>query len=175
MDPFKIYPQAYKMLENLTAVPVDCGSLCGKACCKDTFADALDSSDQAGMYLYYAEDVMFKNQNDIKIIPSDFKYANTFAKLAVCKGICDRHTRPLSCRIFPLIPYMKENSPLTVIIDPRAKSMCPLAKAYTLGDFNEKFCETVFYIFKFLTKEPHIREFVINQSYLLDEYMKFLG
>ena len=71
MDPFKIYPQAYKMLENLTAVPVDCGSLCGKACCKDTFADALDSSDQAGMYLYYAEDVMFKNQNDIKLLNLD--------------------------------------------------------------------------------------------------------
>lgn len=170
MDTYNIYSQAYKMLETLTAVPVDCGKLCNKACCKDNFSDP---DNTAGMYLYYGEEVMLKNRSDIKILKSDFQYGNTNAKMAVCNGICNRHFRPLSCRIFPLIPYMKENSPLTVIIDPRAKSMCPLAKTFSPSDFNDKFFETVFYIFKFLTKEPHIKNFVVEQSYLLDEYMNF--
>ena len=90
-------------------------------------------------------------------------------------GTCDRRFRPLSCRIFPLIPYKKEGSPLTVIIDPRAKSMCPLAKTFRMDEFDERFTEAVLYIFKVLIKEKHIREFILEQSYLLDEYMQFLG
>lgn len=173
MDAYKIYSQAYKMLENLTAVPVDCGMLCDKACCKDNFSS--DSSDEAGMYLYYGEEIMLRKRNDFQIVYSDFNYGNEYAKIAICQGTCNRHFRPLSCRIFPLIPYMKENSPLTIITDPRAKSMCPLAKVFTPNDFDIKFYETVFYIFKFLSKEPHIKEFIIEQSYLLDEYMNFFN
>ncbi len=118
---------------------------------------------------------MLKDYDGIKIEKSDFKCGEKRAEIAICKGRCDRRFRPLSCRIFPLIPYKKENSPLTVIIDPRAKGMCPLAKTFTMDDFDEKFASAVLYIFKILIKEKHIKEFVIEQSYLLDEYNKFLG
>lgn len=166
-----IYTQAYKMLEDLTPIPVDCGELCNAACCSDNFEDG----SEAGMYLYYGEEVMLESYKGIKIENSDFKYGNETAKIAICNGVCNRSFRPLSCRIFPLIPYKKENSPLTVIIDPRAKSMCPLAKTFTMDDFDERFVETVLYIFKVLIKEKHVREFVIEQSYLLDEYMNFFN
>lgn len=170
MNAKSIYKQAYKVLENLTPIPADCGKLCGAACCQDTINDG----SEAGMYLYYGEKVMLKGYEGIRIEKSDFEYGNEKAEIAICKGRCDRRLRPLSCRIFPLIPYKKENSPLTVIIDPRAKSMCPIAKTFTMDDFDEGFVSAVLYIFKVLIKEKHIREFVIEQSYLLDEYNKFL-
>lgn len=167
-----VYTWAYKVFENLTPIPVDCGMLCNAACCHDTFGD----ENEAGMYLYYGEEVMLKDFCDIRIENSDFKYGENeknIAKIAICNGTCDRRFRPLSCRIFPLIPYKKENTPLTVIIDPRAKSMCPLSKAFTIDDFDERFTEAVLYVFNVLIKEKHIKEFVTEQSYLLDEYKDF--
>ena len=144
--------------------------MCGAACCQDTINDG----SEAGMYIYPGERVMLKDYSGIRIEKSDFEYGGKCAEIAICKGVCDRRLRPLSCRIFPLIPYKKEGSPLTVITDPRAKSMCPLAKTFTMDDFDEKFTEAVLYIFKVLIKEKHVKEFVIEQSYLLDEYKKFL-
>mgnify|MGYP003290760471 CR=1 FL=1 len=169
MNPKKFYEKAYSLLEDLTPIPADCGKLCESACCKSP------DEEEAGMYLYYKEEVMLKNYPDIKIEETDFTYDGMSAKIAICDGTCDRHFRPLSCRIFPLVPYKKENSPLTIIIDPRAKAMCPLAKTFKMSDFDEDFIETVMYIFKVLSREKHIKSFIIEQSYLLDEYMEFLN
>lgn len=172
MNAYKFYSQAYKMLNNITPIPVDCGELCNKACCSDTFNEA---DNEAGMYLYPGEEVMFENVKGFKILNSDFKYENGFAKLVVCTEPCKRENRPLSCRIFPLIPYKKENSPITTLIDPRAKRMCPLAKTFKMDDFDLGFVQSVSYIFRVLIKESHVRNFVIEQSYLLDEYFNFLA
>ncbi len=171
MNAYEFYSKAYKMLDTLTPIPADCGKLCNKACCSDTFNE---ENNEAGMYLYPGEEVMFEGVSGFKIYRSDFKYENKFAKLVVCTEPCKRELRPLSCRIFPLIPYKKENSPITTLIDPRARRMCPLAKTFKMDDFDLNFVQTVSYIFKVLVKENHARSFICEQSYLLDEYFNFL-
>lgn len=166
MNTEKIYKEAYRLLENTTPLKVDCGRLCGGICCDD------GGIEDAGMYLYYKEEVMFKNPSfPVRIEKSAFEYGGYDKKalILMCEGKCSRAERPLSCRIFPLIPYKKENESLKIIIDPRAKSMCPLAKTFTLSDFDEKFLSRTRLIFKVLSHNKYINDFIIEQSYLLDE------
>lgn len=166
----RIYEEAYRLLENVTPLRVDCGQLCGGACC--------DSADEeAGMYLYPGERCMYQGKTApwLKIEASAFLYGeeDKVAPIAICNGTCDRALRPLSCRIFPLIPYLKEDGKAEIIIDPRAKSMCPLAKTFTLADFEPEFVRRVKLIFGVLLKNKDVRDFVIEQSYVLDEVGKF--
>ena len=47
--------------------------------------------------------------------------------VAVCGGVCNRHYRPLSCRIYPFFPVIKNENGreyIQVELDPRAD--CPL-------------------------------------------------
>ena len=47
--------------------------------------------------------------------------------LALCPGTCDRALRPLACRLFPLLPVIREDG-LRVETDLRARAVCPLAR-----------------------------------------------
>lgn len=166
----KIYAQAWRLLEDVTPLAVDCGQLCGAACCDD------GGHDDAGMYLFPYEEVMYKNKPDwIRIEKSDFEYGDDDkrALIAMCDGVCDRKMRPLACRIFPLTPYKKENEPLKIVMDTRAKAMCPLAKALRRDELDEKFVKAVELIFKVLEKDKCVSDFIIELSYLLDETNKF--
>lgn len=171
-DARKIYAQAWQMLENLTPLKIDCGQLCGGACCDD------GGHDDAGMYLFYKEEIMYKDAPDwLRIEESEFLYGDDDEKtlIAMCKGKCDRSMRPLACRIFPLTPYKKEGEELRIIMDPRARAMCPLAKAMKIEDLDERFVRAVKLIFSVLIKERHIEEFIIELSYLLEETATFFG
>ena len=46
MNTAYIYLQLYKLFDDVTPVPVDCGQLCDKACCK---------GDDSGMFLFPGE------------------------------------------------------------------------------------------------------------------------
>jgi len=165
-----MYKEAYRLLEDVTPLLVDCGQLCSHACC-------VSEDEEAGMYLYPGEASLYKTADApwLRIETSDFLYGPSDKKtpIAICDGTCDRALRPLSCRIFPLIPYLKEDGKPEIIIDPRAKAMCPLAKTFTLADFEPEFVRRVKLIFGVLLKNKDVREFVIEQSYVLDEVGKF--
>lgn len=166
----KLYRSAWALLENLTPLPIDCGALCGGACCDD------GGQDDAGMYLFYKEELMYKNNPDsICIEESEFLYGDddTRALIAMCPGKCKRSARPLACRIFPLAPYKKEGEPLRIIMDPRARAMCPLAKTMRVDKLDERFVHTVTLIFKVLIRNKKIRDFIIELSYLMDEIAMF--
>lgn len=171
MTAVQVYAEAYRLLDRVTPLgPLDCGELCGKACCCD------GGREDAGMYLFPGEEAMFRAKPDwLRIEPSAFTYVsgNIHAPIAMCTGRCNRQLRPLSCRIFPLIPYIKQNSRMTLITDPRAKSMCPLAKALMLDEFDVRFTETVGYVMRVLSRFPKVRAFLEAQSELLDEYLPF--
>lgn len=170
MNAKRIYKEAYRLLEQVTPLRVDCGQLCSGACC-------ISEDNEAGMYLYPGEECMYKNENTpwLRIEPSAFLYgdADKVTQIAICDGTCDRALRPLSCRIFPLIPYLKEDGKPEIIIDPRAKSMCPLAQTFRMADFEPEFVRRVKMIFGVLLKNKDVRDFVIEQSYVLDEIGKF--
>ena len=47
--------------------------------------------------------------------------------LLVCPGRCEREDRPLSCRLFPLLPMLRADG-VKVATDLRARTVCPLAR-----------------------------------------------
>ena len=48
--------------------------------------------------------------------------------LLICSGTCDREDRPLSCRLFPLLPVIGDDGKVRAVTDLRAKAVCPLAR-----------------------------------------------
>ena len=48
-------------------------------------------------------------------------------QLVFCPGRCEREDRPLACRLFPLLPLIREDGSIRVVTDERAKAVCPLA------------------------------------------------
>ncbi len=166
MDISEIYKSIYKFFDNTTPLTVDCGKLCNGACCVS------DDEEETGMYLFPGEEVLFLNNPEFKVIDSEFEYNGKCAKIVICKGTCERDLRPLSCRIFPLIPYIK-NDNFDIIFDPRAKSLCPLCDLPDFSQLDRKFILKVRKVTKLLTKFKETRTFLESLTDILDDYLKF--
>jgi hypothetical protein len=161
-----LYRIAYRKLDNVTPLKTDCGQLCNKACCK--------GDQDTGMYLFPEEEAMYSplpSFMEIKLTELFIGYENI--KLAVCRGNCPRSLRPLSCRVFPLTPYIGSDGRLDIIIDPRAAQVCPIAKYGTRADavMNASFTRITREVFRLLIKDNEIRAFVEYLSHILDEYL----
>lgn len=136
----EFYLPLYKLLESVTPLKKDCGVLCDGLCCKDIDAEP------SGMLLFPHEEEMLKNADFGEIIESNCEYGEKdTAKLFVCKGKCDRALRPLACRIFPLLPYRHsgENKKMKIIMDKRARGICPLARSLKPEQLEPDFLENV--------------------------------
>ncbi|WHH59847.1 hypothetical protein [Petroclostridium sp. X23] len=161
----ELYQKAYSILEQLTPLQTDCGELCNQACC--------DSDDEdAGMYLFPGEELMYIEKPDwLRIEESAFTYGNEEkpALIAMCTQRCDRELRPLSCRIFPLTPYIGHDGVINIKIDPRAVPMCPLAKPYADKSLDKEFILAVTEVYKILGRDKEIYSFIFDLSRLIDE------
>ena len=159
----EFYNTVYGILGNVTPLEVDCGQLCNGACCEVT-------DEITGMYLFPGEEVMYKNMPDwAEIYDTDFCYNGKYADLFTCTGSCEREKRPLSCRIFPLVPYVKKGERLEIRMDIRGRGMCPLATAMKPGDLDPKFVKNVTLAMKFCMTNPEVREFLYALTESLDE------
>ncbi len=169
MNSAYLYLQLYRLFDNITPVPADCGALCDKACCRD---------DEGGMYLFPGEERVYSllKPDWVRIEESDFTYLyngeRKKVKIAFCDSFCDRYQRPLACRIFPLTPYLDEGK-ITVITDPRARAVCPIAKTFLQNDYDRAFTKNVKNTFVLLTKNPEFRAFMNEYSAYLDDFLKF--
>lgn len=164
MSKYELYKKAYDILSAITPLHWDCGRLCNRACC--------DSADKdAGMYLYPGEEVMYSDTPDwLRIQQSAFTYGNSKPVLiAICSGKCDRLLRPLSCRVFPLTPYVGQDGALVVKTDPRAVPICPLAAADSNRRLNREFINAVEDVFKLLAADEEIKSYIYDLSRLIDE------
>ncbi|MBR5535498.1 MAG: hypothetical protein IKU60_02485 [Clostridia bacterium] len=157
------YNKVYSALGNLTPLKGDCGRACNKACCEG-------DKDGDGMYLFPFEDVMYEPLPSwAAISETDFEYdKGSFAPLFSCDGVCDRNLRPLSCRIFPLTPYIARDGELEVIVDPRAVGMCPLSALY-VEDFEPDFVKAVKRAGEILLTNPQTKKFLESFSRMLDD------
>ena len=170
MNAAYVYLQLYRLFDNATPLPVDCGKLCNKACCE---------GDEGGMYLFPGEKKVFEllNPDWVRIESSDFTYTIDGQKkklpIAFCNGACDRFQRPLACRIFPLTPYLDEEEHLRIIIDPRAKPVCPLSNGLSISDFDVRFIKSVRKSFLILCKNKEFYAFLKAYSAYLDDFLKF--
>ncbi len=159
MDAFNLYSYLYSLLDDVTPLKGDCGALCDGACCK---------GDDAGMYLFPHEEVMYSGKEKwMEIYESDLILREKPVKILVCKGKCDRKKRPLSCRIFPLFIDGEGK----VSLDKRANAMCPLAQSkMNIDDFNPEFVENVGKVFKMLSKIKVTKEFLEINKKIIKEY-----
>ncbi len=167
MNDFRIlYNQVYQLLNKVTPLNTDCGRECRKACCQGEETDF-------GMYLFPGEEIMQSESDFLYLKPVTINGNQVL--LAICNGECDRNKRPLACRIFPLTPYFTKKGILTIIIDPGAFQVCPLAREMGRNDLNPDFVKKVRQVCQLLIKNERIKNFIEEQSRLLDELKDMLS
>ena len=121
MEPRDPVIAARRLLESLTPLKRDCGRSCGAACCQS------DEDGQGGMLLFPGEEKLYASlpmgwtiEPNHAVIPNGL--------LLICDGHCDRSMRPLSCRLFPLLPTRTGAR-----MDRRAWAVCPLMESGKRG------------------------------------------
>ena len=142
--------RAYREIGGLTPLLADCGALCEAACCLP------DADGQGGVYLFPGEERLLPGTDD------------GFAPLHICEGACDRVSRPLGCRIFPLTP-VKSASGWTVRLDRRARAMCPLCKSGLKG-LDPAFVRAVSRAIRIIAEEPEGEAFLEKWQALEDGF-----
>ena len=104
-----------QLLEDVTPLKADCGRICGAACCASL------PGEETGMLLFPGEEPLYRGKPGWKLLRAGPD------PLAVCPGRCAREERPLSCRLFPLLPVLRDGA-VHVETDLRARAVCPLAR-----------------------------------------------
>lgn len=115
MDTTSALWEARAMLERLTPLRSDCGGRCGRACCQ------AQTEEPQGMLLFPGEEDFYRGREGYRLLPCPQ------GTLLVCSGRCHREERPLSCRLFPLLPLCRGEG-VTVAMDRRGRGVCPLAR-----------------------------------------------
>ena len=106
---------ARERLENVTPLKKDCGRVCGAACCRSM------EGEETGMLLFPGEETMYRHLPGWRIRTGEA------GNVAICPGHCERSERPLSCRMFPLLPLLRGEE-IRTVMDLRAGAVCPLAR-----------------------------------------------
>ena len=106
---------AREKLNHVTPLKRDCGRICGARCCRSC------EGEETGMLLFPGEEETYRDREGWKILDT------ASGKLLVCSGACDRGERPLACRLFPLLPVIRDGR-VRVAVDQRARAVCPLAR-----------------------------------------------
>ncbi len=107
---------AREKLNQATPMKTDCGRVCGARCCSPL------EGEETGMLLFPGEAEAYAGK-------PGWTVRNTArGDLVICPGTCERAERPLSCRLFPLLPVIGDDGGIRVVTDLRAKAVCPLAR-----------------------------------------------
>ena len=107
---------AREKLKNVTPLKKDCGRVCGARCCRPL------EGEETGMLLFPGEAEAYADREGWTVRRA------SQGDMVVCPGTCDREERPLSCRLFPLLPLIGNDGEIRVVTDLRARAVCPLAR-----------------------------------------------
>ena len=147
--------RAYQTLGMLTPLKADCGKLCNAKCCQ--------GNDSQGMYVFPGE---------MELLAKEPSYRFSGESFVVCQGACHRHRRPLSCRIFPFLPVYK-NEKLLLVIDPRARFLCPIASREASEFWDQEFLIALYRIFHRFLNVPELKNSILKLTDTYDSYLKF--
>ena len=106
---------AREKLNYVTPLKRDCGRVCGARCCRSC------EGEETGMLLFPGEEELYTGREGWQVLDTET------GRLAVCPGRCDRDERPLACRLFPLLPVIRDGH-VKAAVDQRARAVCPLAR-----------------------------------------------
>ena len=107
---------AREKLKQVTPLKRDCGRICGARCCRPL------EEEETGMLLFPGEAEAYACKPGWEV------RRTARGDLLLCPGACGRDERPLSCRLFPLLPLIGDDGEIRVVTDLRAKAVCPLAR-----------------------------------------------
>ena len=107
---------AREKLKNVTPLKRDCGRVCGARCCRPL------EGEETGMLLFPGEAEAYAGKPGFEVRKT------ARGDLLICSGTCERDDRPLSCRLFPLLPVIGDDGKVRAVTDLRAKAVCPLAR-----------------------------------------------
>lgn len=150
-----IITEAKNIIRDYTPLNADCGLLCEKNCCK--------GDDSTGMLLFPHE------ETDFEIKEKDG------VRLCICKGECDRESRPLSCMIFPFFPYLDKEGKIKAVPDLRGITVCPMIAHKEKIRFSKIFLRRVAHVGRLLKKDPECRKFLWETSREIDKIELFVG
>ena len=147
--------EARELLKDITPLRMDCGQVCGGACCR-----SLDG-ERTGMLLFPGEDAFYRGRPGYEVLETET------GPLLVCDGTCERAERPLSCRLFPVLPVVRAEG-VKVAMDARARAACPLAGQGVRG-LSEAFVEAVRQVGQALMEDAEQGEFLRRLTREQDE------
>ena len=150
MDRMEALLAARAEIADVTPLKGDCGRICGGACYQP------DEDGKGGMLLFPGEEALYDP------LPAGFSIAPApeipGALLITCSGRCARGNRPLSCRLFPLLPKEKDGAVIAVR-DRRGFFVCPLLPD-GLSAFDPAFRASVVRAGEILYADPDHRAFL---------------
>lgn len=106
---------ARKKVNDITPLKRDCGRICGGRCCRSL------EGEETGMLLFPGEEAQYRGKAGWEIRDTET------GLMIICPGSCTRDERPLACRLFPLLPVLREGR-IRTAVDRRAAVVCPLAR-----------------------------------------------
>ena len=136
---------ARDLLSGLTPLKTDCGRLCGGACCQ--------GDEATGMLLFPGEEALYAHCAFARVLPAGFSLGGQGVSLLVCQGRCERENRPLACRLFPLFLRFREDGSTRVVMDRRARALCPLT-GYGLSALDSAFLDAARTAYDLLLADP---------------------
>ena len=166
----KALEEAKEALGNWTPLKINCGKICGGACCEP------DESGENGMLLFPFEEELYKDPIEgfpFRLADDDTLYKG--GKRFVCEGKCSRADRPLACRIFPLRIRLEtegEETRAKAEIDPRAWCVCPLLEQGGMRAMSRDFVAAVERAGNILAGNVYMLEALLNEQRMIDEMRK---
>ena len=151
----EVLARARAILEDLTPLKTDCGLTCQGACCRPL------EGEMTGMLLFPGEEAYYEGREGYRMTETGQ------GTLLFCAGRCDRADRPLSCRLMPLIPLLRDDG-VKVATDHRARTVCPLARQGK-GALDPAFVAAVREVGRILADDDAQRAFLISLTRQQDE------
>ena len=181
------FRELYEKLDEVSPVPYDCGTLCGKACCGVSGFDREMREEDMGLYLYPGEDELLKEDADWlrwseeTVEEEDIREVDGLAALfppsflqkklcfVRCKDPmqCHRAYRPLQCRFFPTLPHLlhagtKRERLILIWNDMDLPYRCPLIEEEVKLD--REWLAAVYEVWETLLEEPLVLDMVAMDS-----------
>ena len=145
----KLLEAARERLSEPTPLNTDCGRICGARCCSPM------EGEETGMLLFPGEEDFYEEADGWRMVPAGKDM------LLICPGTCRRDDRPLACRMFPLLPCLKNGGGVTVCTDERSRAVCPLARQGKKG-MSSAFTEAVREAGEMLIQDPEQKAFLLR-------------
>lgn len=162
---YALLRRAYALLEDVTPLKFDCGSLCSGACCK---SDTVNSETEGGMQLLPYEDMLIGGAEGFTVKDT------SDGKVLICDGRCERIFRPFMCRIFPYYARIDaETESISLRIDPRSANVCPMALKQKGTRHSVHFHRNAVRAIRLLMRDEDFKRELIKTSEFCDDLYDF--